>query len=440
MEKQYQNEGFHQYMTIHLPNIDPDGYEIPMLLQFHGTSLLPVIVNGRNGDIQLRYDISGTAALCQIVEGRELNSEFLRRIIASVWKCCDEVEEYLLSVDAIVLDPQMIYYHPGREQIYYCYLPDRQGNFQNDFIQLIEFCMKSTDHKDEDAVIFMYGLYHHVQENSFGREEIETYIQNISSRNEEVHNVGVHNMELYTMDSQINPAEKEAAPQSSPIFRRYQQMVYVYIVMGVLCIAVAVFLGFYYVLYKQHEYYLKIMICFAIASIICLYSALHTRRRYLSSSDDFMKSSGGQPPKSRENTVVSVTEDPTYESLWNETSVLKEAAVGCSTQYMDGTVGLWKLISMSADTPDILLYKLPGIFGRQQNVDYMISDPGVSRRHAMVFVSGTELYIEDLGSTNGTYIDNVRIHSGEPARIEENSILRIGANPYQVMKHTAAGV
>lgn len=53
------------------------------------------------------------------------------------------------------------------------------------------------------------------------------------------------------------------------------------------------------------------------------------------------------------------------------------------------------------------------VLGRERgSVDLVLEDPGVSRRHAAVRALGGAITVEDLGSSNGTYVNGRRI-SGE---------------------------
>ncbi|RKH03816.1 FHA domain-containing protein [Corallococcus praedator] len=47
--------------------------------------------------------------------------------------------------------------------------------------------------------------------------------------------------------------------------------------------------------------------------------------------------------------------------------------------------------------------------GRQQGNDLVLTEGGVSRQHARVYVEGGTVYVEDGGSQNGTFIDGQRI-------------------------------
>ncbi len=47
--------------------------------------------------------------------------------------------------------------------------------------------------------------------------------------------------------------------------------------------------------------------------------------------------------------------------------------------------------------------------GREAGAEIVIEDPQVSRRHAQLTRQGTSYFIEDIGSTNGTYVNGKRL-------------------------------
>jgi two-component system, cell cycle response regulator len=49
------------------------------------------------------------------------------------------------------------------------------------------------------------------------------------------------------------------------------------------------------------------------------------------------------------------------------------------------------------------------VIGRGRDVEMHYDDKGLSRRHARVFREGDRFFVEDLGSSNGTYVDGERI-------------------------------
>ncbi|HZD57916.1 MAG TPA: FHA domain-containing protein [Anaerolineales bacterium] len=74
--------------------------------------------------------------------------------------------------------------------------------------------------------------------------------------------------------------------------------------------------------------------------------------------------------------------------------------------------------------------------GRDVNNDVVINDAEVSRRHAQLVAQAGSYVLEDLGSTNGTFVDNQRISGphlmrpGEAIKLGENVRLRFEAAPY----------
>ena len=49
----------------------------------------------------------------------------------------------------------------------------------------------------------------------------------------------------------------------------------------------------------------------------------------------------------------------------------------------------------------------------------------ISRRHAELRREGLAVWIEDLGSTNGTFVDELRLVPHQPRRMEGNFTIRL---------------
>jgi hypothetical protein len=60
----------------------------------------------------------------------------------------------------------------------------------------------------------------------------------------------------------------------------------------------------------------------------------------------------------------------------------------------------------------------------------LVNDMGVSRTHAQIIRQGDQTLIEDLGSTNGTYVNGIRISA--PTPIKPGDTLQLGASLFRV--------
>jgi len=63
------------------------------------------------------------------------------------------------------------------------------------------------------------------------------------------------------------------------------------------------------------------------------------------------------------------------------------------------------------------------IIGREESCDIVIPDRQVSRQHARIYPSNEGVFLEDLGSKNGTYLNSQRIVN--PQQLHEGDEIRI---------------
>jgi pSer/pThr/pTyr-binding forkhead associated (FHA) protein len=60
-------------------------------------------------------------------------------------------------------------------------------------------------------------------------------------------------------------------------------------------------------------------------------------------------------------------------------------------------------------------------------------DRGVSRIHAQIHMEDNKLYITDMDSTNGTFVDGIRLQAHHPQLLRQGSELTLGRLRMQVM-------
>jgi hypothetical protein len=64
------------------------------------------------------------------------------------------------------------------------------------------------------------------------------------------------------------------------------------------------------------------------------------------------------------------------------------------------------------------------VVGRAPTADIVVDDPHLSRQHAAVRLTGDVVTLNDLGSTNGTWLNDRRISDVEP--LTDGDVIRVG--------------
>jgi CheY-like chemotaxis protein len=78
----------------------------------------------------------------------------------------------------------------------------------------------------------------------------------------------------------------------------------------------------------------------------------------------------------------------------------------------------------------VAITHFPAVIGRSSDCDYVINHPLISRRHCTFNLRDEQIWVEDLGSLNGTYLNGERIRSPQP--INERDRLDLSYLPYEV--------
>lgn len=69
--------------------------------------------------------------------------------------------------------------------------------------------------------------------------------------------------------------------------------------------------------------------------------------------------------------------------------------------------------------------------GRRNDNQLVISDKYISSHHATIYLNENEIVLEDLGSTNGTFVNDYRC-SGK-VRLKDGDVVKIGTVEFKVI-------
>lgn len=288
---------------------------------------------------------------------------------------------------------------------------------------LAEFCMKHTDHQDSEAVFFVYGLYRILQEDSIDRGRLRQYMeasgQKIIRKTVQKKSAVPESVEPAVLPVSAASAENECQTVCENREKKrtgnYNGTSWLYGAGTFLAAGAALIEGIRYLWVTYRELELKICIILVIVGMFLAYSFVRSR------ANERRREMTGKKEKRKEEKPEKAFQEP------DETTVLREETLPVEV--------CWQLKDQEKAVSDIRLSHLPGVIGRQaEDVDYLITDAEVSRRHLVLFRSEDRIYAEDLGSTNGTYINGSRLKPGEPFLLQEGDVLKIGANQYQLCR------
>ena len=101
----------------------------------------------------------------------------------------------------------------------------------------------------------------------------------------------------------------------------------------------------------------------------------------------------------------------------------------------------WLLTGQFADDEPIRHIRIdesPFAIGRQDDAALSIPSPTVSRRHAELHFDGNALNLIDVGSTNGTFVNGIRVQV--PCRVNHGDLLQFGHVVFRITKQQKESV
>ena len=155
----YKNNGTNCYMVIMGGEEPRLPYQVNTIRYNKIEGLLPVHFLIENGEYQYFYDITCKEPLFDQMKNRKYTVKEIRTILSDLYRCIHVMEEYLLDINLLMVEPEYIFFDKKKHAYCFCFYPEKKGTFETAFRGLLEYFMNFLDYQDESTVVLVFSMY-----------------------------------------------------------------------------------------------------------------------------------------------------------------------------------------------------------------------------------------------------------------------------------------
>jgi hypothetical protein len=369
----------------------------------------------------------------------------VKRLLSDINKLMDGLSEFLLGQEGIVFNIQSVYtdLSTGDFRFIYCPFYDEKKSFSEFALQLLEI-VDEGDTEATDLVYrlceesvksgdFIYEVIENVTEKAPDETEAEAIVYKEPAR-EEIS----YEEELFEEEEKEVPAVKDSRLQRANK-RLSGKLQLFFSLMFALLVGAMVYIRMNYILSSEEN---------VLSIVVMVISAITGAVALIGGFKDMKKTAPKIGAESQDEDEDDYADDfdeedsfyeamePVVENVHRTRKVSEETSSFATKSKPEGATvvldhdrsGELALFSRNLDkTVRIPLESLPITIGKMEEcVDMKLSDPSISRMHCRIEEKSGRAFVRDLGSTNGTFRNGLKLKPQESVMIEEGDEIRIG--------------
>ncbi len=388
------------------------GLDEKLMLRRKLPGLLAVEKAYMDGEGQYWYNISGKQSLDMYCRVKEVDISFIEKLIMSICSEMEILEWNLIQTNCLMLDPELIFITNSNQEIIFTVYPGGSGTIETEFQQLMEFLLTKVDHKDTQAVKAAYGIYEKTLLDGYSITDIRDEIVR-SRQNEGKKDVAE--------EPGVNGTEKvwrEENNQSVVLERKYEDHSDKKRKDGISKRANRKKKE-----EKKKEQKAWISKLKKLLIEIGLLEEEETGKRVYES----YKESGERLQDTRKPSKSAVV----YPEEEIKTAVRPEYRPTVCLNSMTGKTRGMLLYQGAEPYEDICVTKKMTRIGYGPDADIQIQADTISQLHARIDHDGENYYIEDLNSTNGTFVNDEPLAYKERRKLNSNDMIRFADVRYR---------
>ncbi|MBQ0028624.1 MAG: FHA domain-containing protein [Lachnospiraceae bacterium] len=372
-----------------------------------------------NRDV-LKYDVTNMRPLSRAYEIGQMSYDDIRKLFCGINDAIKKGRAFLFDDNRYLMMPEHIYISAEDEKIFLVYIPfDEEkrpiSELNGRFYELADFLIGRVNHKDDKGVSVAYQFYRMCKDEFFSLDAFESVIEKendipaITKKNEKSKST------LYLQQPALVEEEREEYDYED----NESKIGFVPVIICISAMAIIGLITFFWQQARQYLYQIIIVECILGGGCIFYIVYKLIKARLATEYDDLMSD-----------------ERVTLEEFWSvddETQFFDEDHTEMlssdETQFFDEEDGVRHTITWEEDGNTRIkeIRKEDNILGKKfDEVDLCITDPSISRRHARLIIGKKGSFLQDLDSTNGTFVNGNRLMPGENVKIDETSEIRFG--------------
>jgi len=446
MEYKYYRELKHNYLVFEDQGkeTEDERYQYKIIESGRIKNLVPCAQRKINGEKFFYYEINSMQSLKDRFSSNKMDHEQVKKLLSDIKKLLDGLSEFLLGQEGIVFNIKRVYTDltTGEYRFIFCPFYDEKKSFSDLALELLEI----VDEEDTEATDLVYRL---CEESARSGDFLYEVIESVSeeTKNEEgledirqmnpAYTEVSYDEDLFEVDDKKEEPVKDSRLQRANK-RLSGKLQLFFSLMFALLVAAMVYIRMNYILSgEENVLSIIVMVISAITGTVALIGGFKELKKATPKKEDKDIDDDDDEYDEFMNEADSFTEDDMEPEKRSHTQ--KENADTGSLPRMRQTEGATvvldqersgelSLFSRNLDkTVRIPLESLPVTIGKMEGcVDMMLKDPSISRMHCRIEENHGRAFVRDLGSTNGTFRNGLKLKPQESVMIEEGDEIRIG--------------
>lgn len=457
LQPEYRKDIHGQYLIIGRDKYE-ETYDDRMLWHNRIEGHLSMDMERINDQHLCKYDVTGMESIYEKYAHGSARATELQAIFLGIFEAISKGKEYLLQEDDYVLDVRYCYLNAEKTGVRIMYFSGYREDVTRQLQGMAEFFMERVDYKDEKAVILIYGIYQMLKGERVTFQDLVSYVEGFQGEvcaedakeykaaREEQRVVATQPKSDYVRQGESQPQrtiprQRETGPQppvfSIPLMEEkiqdeeevnlYPLSIYIMaagsVVALLLILATAYNLGFLMDSFGSRIDGMKVfgmVLTLGTGEVYLLFRLFDGKNKVTKLKE---KTTYVHPDILEARQPIGELQSPHQDEEGQTVLLCEEERTVCLA---DSMISSCVLVSANpGEYKNLVLRSFPFLIGKYENMtEGVIRHTAISRYHARIEKKGEDLFLYDLHSTNGTYVNGERIRGNEGVLLATGDILR----------------